>query len=436
MRFRFLFALFIPVYAAIVFADDLHRAAYFGASLRAPAGTQQGAEVTRVRAGSPAERAALQVGDRIIELNRQSVDYRQFQTKFAALSHGDVAEIGIVREGKALTLKVPVEPIPKETIAGAEVIYDSVRIPDGYRVRTIITRPVSESVAKKMPAIFLVPWLSCDSTEAPFGPMDGTGKLLHALASRSGFVLMRTDKPGLGDSEGPRCEDLDFKKELQAYQAAFRSLKNYTFVDPDRIYVLGLSNGGGIAPLVVGEDKVRGYVISGGWVKTWFEHMIEIERRRLALSGEKPGQVNAHMAEFEEFYTEYLIQKQTPAQIIKKSPSFQSLWYDEPEHQYGRPAAFYQQLQELNLAEAWQKVDSPVLVIYGEYDWIMSRSDHEMIADIVNQRHPGKARFVSIPKMDHGLTLQDSMQGSFQNFGGGRWDDSLATLIINWLKQN
>jgi pimeloyl-ACP methyl ester carboxylesterase len=402
----------------------------------APAGSQSGGEVMRVRAGSPAERAGIQTGDRIVKLNGRPVSAREFQRTYGSLSSETVAELDIVRNGKPLVLKVAVEPMPKEKIQGAEVIYDSVRTPDGYRVRTVVTRPGSEPVSKRLPAIFLVPWLSCDSTESPFGPVDGTGKLLQALASRSGFVLMRTDKPGLGDSEGPSCEDVDFNKELAAYQAAFRSLKNYSFVDSDSIYLLGLSNGGGIAPLVAGNERVRGYVISGGWVKTWYEHMMEIERRRLALSGETPDRVNSHMAQFEEFYTEYLIEKQTPEQVIRKHPAFQSIWYDEPEHQYGRPAAFYQQLQDLNLAGAWQKVDSPVMVIYGEYDWIMSRSDHEMIADIVNQRHPGTARFVAIPKMDHGLTLQDSMDGSFRNFGGGRWDDSLATLIINWLKQN
>ena len=53
----------------------------------------------------------------------------------------------------------------------------------------------------------------------------------------------------------------------------------------------------------------------------------------------------------------------------------EEFWYDTPDGQYGRPAAFYQQLQALNLGEAWQKMNAPVLVIRGGADDIMSRAD-------------------------------------------------------------
>jgi len=43
----------------------------------------------------------------------------------------------------------------------------------------------------------------------------------------------------------------------------------------------------------------------------------------------------------------------------------------------GRPIAFYQQLQRLNLEREWAKVRVPTLVMHGQYDWIMSRSDFD-----------------------------------------------------------
>src|SRR5439155_1198397 len=83
------------------------------------------------------------------------------------------------------------------------------------------------------------------------------------------------------------CGETDFDSELAGYRAAFRALKKYDFIDTKRIYMLGISNGGGFAPLVPESDpeqaQVRGYISMGGWVKTWFEHMLEIERRRFAL---------------------------------------------------------------------------------------------------------------------------------------------------------
>jgi pimeloyl-ACP methyl ester carboxylesterase len=80
--------------------------------------------------------------------------------------------------------------------------------------------------------------------------------------------------------------------------------------------------------------------------------------------------------------------------VIAHHPEWKTLWYDEPDGQYGRPAAFYQQRQLLNRGDVWQNVDAPVLVIRGAADDIMSRADSEAIAQIVNQAHPGRARYV------------------------------------------
>ncbi|HXW92925.1 MAG TPA: alpha/beta hydrolase [Terriglobales bacterium] len=74
---------------------------------------------------------------------------------------------------------------------------------------------------------------------------------------------------------------------------------------------------------------------------------------------------------------------------------------------YGRPAAFYQQLEAVNLGAVWQHVQAPVLVIRGTADTIMSRADSEAIAQMVNQVHPGQARYIEIDGMGHDFTVHD-----------------------------
>ena len=99
------------------------------------------------------------------------------------------------------------------------------------------------------------------------------------------------------------------------------------------------------------------------------------------------------------------------------------LWYDDPDGQYGRPAAFYQQLQGLNLGQAWQDVSAPVLVIRGSADTVMSRADSKAIAQIVNQKRPQQARYIEVEGMTHGLTVN----GNFHN--------PLVGLVLNWIKE-
>ena len=108
--------------------------------------------------------------------------------------------------------------------------------------------------------------------------------------------------------------------------------------------------------------------------------------------------------------------------------------YKDLAHQYGRPAAFYIQLQQLNLAAAWSHVREPVLVIHGEYDWIMSREDHEMIAAIVNRNRPGAARFLEVPQMDHLFGRHGSAEAAFRKMGQGELAGDVVELILGWLR--
>jgi len=322
----------------------------------------------------------------------------------------------------------------RERIPGAESLMGVVKSPAGYPLRVFVTRP--QNATGKLPVIFVAAWLSCDSTEAPKGPSDGFTQLLFDLAGRSGFATYRVDKPGTGNSGGPKCSDLDFATELQSYQTAFNAMQNLPFVDSSRIYVMGFSNGGGFAPLVAGNTPVRGYLVFGGWYKTWLEHMMEHERRRMKLSGLSEPEINARMKKYATFYDLYLNGKQTPGEIVRQHPELKEIWYDEPEHQYGRPAVFYEQLQELNLADAWAKVNVPVLAVHGEYDWIMSADDDRLLVTALNAKRAGSAEFVDWPRADHGLYVHEDQQKAFGRDPERKYDPQLSEYVLTWLKQH
>ncbi|MFL6499240.1 MAG: hypothetical protein ACJ8LL_00800 [Candidatus Udaeobacter sp.] len=324
---------------------------------------------------------------------------------------------------------------PRETYPNADVIYDSVTAPDGNRLRTIITKP--RKTNGKLPVIFVAGWLSCDSVEAPAGTKDESGLVFRGLAQLPEFALFRMDKQGVGDSEGV-CSDTDFDSELAGYRAAFRAMKNYDFIDTKQIYILGISNGGGFAPLVPESDteraQVRGYISVGGWVKTWFEHMLEIERRRFALSGKSPGEVNVRMKEAATLYHEWLIKGRPVDDILKERPQLADVWPEGKDHAhlYGRPLRFYQQLQQLNLAAAWSGLKVPTYVLRGAFDWIMSREDSELIASYVNNKGD-LATFYEIPQtghtFQHYLSLADAFKGKSAPF-----DPKIIELLGDWLR--
>ena len=326
---------------------------------------------------------------------------------------------------------------PTESYPNVDVRYDSVAGPKGERLRTIITKP--HDVKGKLPVIFVAGWLSCDSVEASADTKDATGIVFRGLAQMPGFCLFRMDKQGVGDSEGD-CAKNDFEPELAGYRAAFRSLRNYDFVDPNRVYILGISNGGGFAPLIPETDaeqaQVRGYVSVGGWSKTWFEHMLEIERRRFVLMKKSPGEVNERMKGAAALYHDWLIKGRSVDEIVKEQSALAELWPEGKDftHLYGRPLAFYEQLQKLNLAAAWSRVKVPTLILHGQYDWIMSREDPELIAQYINANRPAAARFIEVPEMGHTFQHYLSMADAFRG-KEGPFDPKVFHLLTDWFNE-
>jgi len=326
---------------------------------------------------------------------------------------------------------------PRESYPNVDVIYDSVTMPDGKRLRSIITKP--RGAKGKLPVVFLTGWLSCDTVEAPADTKDTIGLILRGLAQAPGFCTFKIDKPGCGDSEGD-CSQTDFETELAGYRAAFRALKNYDFIDSDRVYIFGSSNGGGFAPLVPETEpeqaQVRGYVTIGGWVKTWFEHMLDIERRRFALMKKSPGEVTERVKGATTLYYEWLVNGRSVAEILKQKPELAELWPEgkDQTHLYGRPLKFYQDLQKLNLAAGWSRVKVPALILHGQYDWIMGREDSELIAQIVNANVPGAASFIDVPNTGHGGQHYLSMADAFAD-KQAPFDPKIIRTITDWLKQ-
>jgi pimeloyl-ACP methyl ester carboxylesterase len=351
---------------------------------------------------------------------------------FAALVAAGIASPVCGADVVTLPRKAPPSPGRDETYADVTVLYDAIRDSAGNRLRLIATHPNTSNM--RFPVIFVVGWLSCDTVEARAGTTDATQLVLRSIASLPGFATVRLEKAGVGDSEG-NCATTDFKSELAAYQQAFRHLTSYAFVDTSEIFLFGISNGGGFAPLVANGAAVKGYVIDGGWIKTWYEHMLEMERRRLSLTGHRPNEINRLMKSVESLYSAYLLEQKSPSEIFSGRPDLKSLWQGDSNQQYGRPTSYYQQLQNLDLMAAWSAVRVPVLAMHGEYDWIMSDGDFRLLAEIVNRNSPGAAESIELVHTGHTFEHYDSLHSAFAG-ETGPFDESIAQRVGDWFRRH
>jgi pimeloyl-ACP methyl ester carboxylesterase len=412
-------------------AETLPRRLDFGWALATPAPGAVGAEVTRVSAGAGADLAGVRAGDRVLRVGNVKLDGEAglAAARFVTVPGRPVA-VELQRGSQQLNLRVTPTAAARESHPGIDTEWGAIAGPGALRLRTILTMPRGPVPHA---AVFIVGWLSCDSVEIPPQHRDSTAQLLQDVVEHSGSAVLRIDKPGTGDSEGV-CARTDFADELEGYRRAYAAMARDGRVNPRRIVVMGISNGGGVAPLVVSGAQPAGYITIDGWSKTWFEHMLDLERRRLVLSGTRPEAVNVAMAGLSEFYAKYLLEQLTPAEVLMRRPDLTRFWYDKGDSQYGRPASFYHQLQGLDLAAAWGRVRVPTLVVWGEFDWIMDRSDQDQIVRLVNSDGSNRARLLVVPGADHNFASHADPQQAFDHGGDGRYPVEAAQAIIQFIK--
>lgn len=408
--------------------EPLRRRADWGASF-APPGDGNPARIARFRPGSVLEKAGLKAGDAIAELDGRPVTGLSVIGKFIRSKRaGDRAEFAVKRGAEIVRITAVAGAMPFEKVEGVEIRYGEARSAKGYRVRTYTSRPAGAT--GRLPVVVFIPWLSCGAAETPFGPGgDGWMKMLYTVMQESGAQVVRVEKPGVGDSEGPDCSDSDLDHDLEAFRAGIRAALADPGADPTRLTLFGGSIGGALAAVLASEFKPRAVISAGSFSRTWYEHILGHERRRLALSGAKPSEVNAAMKAFAGFYDLYLLQGLTPAQAIAREPRYAKVWTDEPAHQYGRPARYYQQVQALDVEGAWAATSAKALVFWGDLDWIMGREDQERVAAILGSR----ATLVIRPGMNHHFDRFPDAARAFRE-EDGEFDAEGARLIAKWLR--
>jgi uncharacterized protein len=299
----------------------------------------------------------------------------------------------------------------------------------GGRLRVIWTRPVTPG---RHPGFLLVQGIGTFTVENPSGLLSGYGDIIRDF-SRRGFVTLRVDKPGCGDSEGGPLRDVDFDTQLDGFRQALAALRADPAVDPDRILVFGHSMGGAWGPLLAAETPVRGLAVYGTLARTWVEYVLENTRRQAALAGEAPDAIDRTAKEGAAADTYLDHEGLTPAEMVDRHPEMKA-WADsnltEGKYYSGLHYTFVRQLAGKNLAEAWRRFPGHALAFWGRGDFLSGEADHELIARIVNGEHPGHARFLAVD-MDHAFRPIATPAGSFATWGR---PGAVSPLIVETLR--
>jgi pimeloyl-ACP methyl ester carboxylesterase len=154
---------------------------------------------------------------------------------------------------------------------------------------------------------------------------------------------------------------------------------------------------------------MRGFIAAETIGRSWFEYELENTRRQLFILGQPYDEADRTVRNMERCQHRFFVEKQTPAEILKSSPECK-----DAVNTFGVSYTYLQQIADLDLAVEWKKVDVPVLVTYGTSDPATWAEESHYLTDMINSFHPGRASYIELPGMGHGLDLVSSKRAGLE----------------------
>lgn len=436
-----------------VSCQDLERRAFLGIRLSPIADSlrqnqslpsEGGIYVQQVFAQSSASAAGIQSGDLLWTLGGKEIEgSSQFLSLLRTYNTGDKVSVAYSRNGQQAELELTLLPFPEESYKETSLHYGSVQGPLG-KLRTILTLPKNPR-SNPPPVVYLIQGIDCGSIDIPFNSQSSFAQIIRTL-SEAGYASFRVEKSGVGDSKGKACRDCDFEEDKEGFAKGLQYLKSLPQIDPEKVYIFGLSMGGVWGPLIAREEPIAGLAVYGTISRPWMEYMLENSRRQAYLANESPGNIEAQLKQDAQIYHHWFNEGKTPSEIIDLHPEYEErlrTWAsrsnEEPlQHMHAdRLFRFQTQLQGINLSETWQNLDTHVLVMWGKGDYVSNQEDHQLIAHIVNRRRPGKAMYVEV-EADHFFNTASNEKEAYLNLRRGNPGPTNPVIfkeLIQWLEK-
>ncbi len=386
-----------------------------------------GVLISEVIAGSTAEAAGFRKGDILLKIDNASINNVHDAVAYVGSRKSNTQfSYELLRERKKLKGKASFKPYPTERYPDLEMIYTEAKTDLGLQ-RLIVTR---KKQAKNQPLVFFIGGIGCYSLDTPHDTTRSETQLLNGLA-RAGFTTVRLEKPGMGDAAGQSkaCAEVGFHEEVKGYAQAIEALQKRNDLKSSSTYIIGHSMGGLMAPLVAGQTDITGIIAYGTIGSNFIEYLAKT-RRTIGEAYNWPAEeTDAFIKDYCECAVYYFAEKQTTAQVAAKKPDCKEYLsvFDLRSRKYN------DELYAINIPAAWKVYDGKSLLAWGSSDYISAKEDHEIIANAVNQAHPGNAQFATVEHTDHGMNSAASFQEARTN--PGNYNAEIGKLFLNWLRQ-
>lgn len=286
-----------------------------------------------------------------------------------------------------------------------------------------ITKP--KGTPGKLPALFFVSGSGAQDRDGMSDGIDiGTHEILDRL-TREGFLVLRVDDRGAGESSAPP-ENMSYDDLVGDARACVEFLARRDDVDAKRIVLVGHSEGGETVPLLAVENpSIAAIVLMAAPGRSVIDIMIEQNRMGLEQSGVKGAELEKQLGEV--------------SALLRRLASDETIDPNSlPEDQRAilSQRAWIQGHARQDPIATVRKVRCPVLILQGAKDFQVSleRDARALEAALKDARHPD-FELRAFPALDHLFKRSPGEKSEFADYmKDRRVDAEFLDVLCAWLR--
>jgi alpha-beta hydrolase superfamily lysophospholipase len=339
------------------------------------------------------------------------------------------AEIWGDESGRLLRVSVPAQnlevvrqdiaSVSSRRITMSRAGDEQVRVPaNGFSLAGTLSKP-ADSGAKPRPAVVLASGAGPTDRDETVAGIPIFGHLAGALAD-AGFVVLRYDKRGVGQSGG-RPESAALADYADDLRAAVRFLADRKDVDRRRIAVAAHGEGGAVAMLAASkDDRIAALALLSSMGVSGAELNMAQVTRALERSKRTDAESQAATA----------LQKQIQNAVLT-GKGWDGI---SPDVRRQADTPWFQSYLAFDPAKVMRDIEQPLLVVHGLLDTQMAPANADRLEQLATARRRGSVDIVRVPGVNH--LLVPATSGEIDEYGTLKEravSSDVTTALTAWL---